>query len=281
MLSREIATTLGGRYLIKDIYPFSFSEYLTVNKVNLTERWQFSNKRYEIRRKFDLFFKFGGFPELSHFKEKRIWLENLYQKVFYGDLIVRYKIRNDFALRVLVSKLAESVHDGMSFNRMKNVIQAAGAPIGVSTVIEYVNFLEESFLIFSVKNFLAKITERESQKKYYFIDNGLITLMQDSPETMLLENLVAITLKRRFGNDFFFAREGAEVDFYIPKIKTLIQAAYSLPEQTEMRELESMVKIQQKIKAKKMMLITLNEEKTIKFKSETIECVPIWKWVLE
>lgn len=281
MLSREMATTLGGRYLIKNIYPFSFSEYLTANMVGQPEHWQFSSERYEIRRQFDEYFKFGGFPELQHFKEKRMWLENLYQKVFYGDLVARYKIRNDFALRVLVSKLAESIHDGVSFNRMKNVIQAAGVPIGPATVIEYVNFLEDSFLIFSVKNYLARMTERESQKKYYFIDNGIITLMQDSPKTMLLENLVAITLKRRFGSDFYFARDGAEADFYIPKTKTLIQAAYSLAGETEQREVGSMLKIQAKVKAKKLLIITLDEEKTIDFNGKTIECVPVWKWVLQ
>jgi len=280
MLSREMATTLGGRYLIKSIYPFSFSEYLTANRIHLTEHWQFSSHRYKIRREFEDYFKFGGFPELIHFKEKRMWLENLYQKVFYGDLVARYKVRNDFALRVLVAKLAESVHNGVSFNRMKNVIQAAGAPIGASTVIEYVNFLEESFLVFSVKNYLARMTERESRKKYYFIDNGLITLMQDSTETMLLENLVAITLKKRFGGDFYFARDNAEVDFYIPKTKTLIQAAYSLNGETERRELESMFKIQRRVKAQKLLIITLDEEKNIYFNGETIECIPVWKWAL-
>ena len=281
MLSSEVATTLGGRYLIKNIYPLSFSEYLTAGKVKLTEHWQLSKQRYEIRRKFGDFFKFGGFPELLLFKEKRIWLENLYQKVFYGDLVARYKIRNDFALKVLIAKLAESIHDGVSFNRMKNVIQAAGTAIGASTVIEYVKYLEESFLVFGVKNYLAKMAEKESQKKYYFIDNGLITLLQDSPETKLLENIVAITLKRRFGSEFYFARDNAEVDFYIPKTKTLIQVAYSLAGQTERRELESLIKIQQRIKAKNLLCITMDEEKTIEFMEKKIECVPVWKWIAE
>jgi predicted AAA+ superfamily ATPase len=281
MLSSEMATTLGGRYLIKEIYPFSFSEYLTASKIKLSQHWQLSSKRHEIRRNFDEFFKFGGFPELLLFKEKRIWLENLYKKVFYGDLVARYKIRNDFALRILVLKLAESIHDGVSFNRMKNVIQSAGTPIGASTVVEYIDFLEESFLIFSVKNYLAKMTERESQKKYYFIDNGLITLMLDSPQTLLLENLVAITLKRRFGDRFYFVREGAEVDFYVPQTQTLIQVAYSISgNQTENREVESMLKIQQRVEAQNLQIITLDEEKTIEHKGKTIECIPVWKWIL-
>jgi len=280
VLSNEMTISLGGRYLIKNIYPFSFSEYLTANEVNFTDHRSFLDKRYDIRREFGEFFKFGGFPELLNFKEKRMWLGNLYKRVFYGDLVARYKIRNDFALKILVSKLAESIHTGVSFNRMKKIIQSMNAPIGVSTIIEYVNFLEESFLVFSVKNYLAKMTERESQKKYYFIDNGLITLMQDSPETKLLENIVAITLKKQFDNDFYFARDNAEVDFYIPKTKTLIQAAYTLSGQTELREFESMLKIKYKVKAEKLLIITLDEERTINFKDTTIECVPVWKWIL-
>jgi predicted AAA+ superfamily ATPase len=282
MLSKEMATTLGGRYLIKEIYPFSFGEYLTASNIEFSQHWQHLSKRYEIRRIFDDFFKFGGFPELLLFKEKRMWLENLFKKVFYGDLVARYKIRNDFALKILISKLAESIHDGVSFNRMKNVIQAVGTPIGVSTIVEYISFLEESFLIFNVKNYLAKMTERESQKKYYFIDNGLITLMLNSPETMLIENLVAITLKRRFGDNFYFVRENVEVDFYVPETKTLIQVAYSVSDnQTENREVESILKIRQRVKAENLLIITLDEEKIIERKEKTVKCIPVWKWILQ
>jgi predicted AAA+ superfamily ATPase len=104
--------------------------------------------------------------------------------------------------------------------------------------------------------------------------------MQDNPETKLLENLVAINLKKQFGDEFYFAKDGTEVDFYIPQTKTLIQVAYSISGQTEGRELESMLKIRQKIEAKRMQIITLDEEKTIEFKGGKIECIPVWKWLL-
>ncbi|MDR0304458.1 MAG: hypothetical protein LBH98_06805 [Chitinispirillales bacterium] len=105
--------------------------------------------------------------------------------------------------------------------------------------------------------------------------------MLNSPETLLLENLVAIALKRRFGDDFYFARDNAEVDFYVPKTQTLIQVAYSISaNQTENREIESMLKIQERIKAENLLIITLDGEKTIEHKEKTIKCIPVWKWIL-
>jgi predicted AAA+ superfamily ATPase len=67
MLSKEIATTLGGRFLIKEIFPFTFTEYLRANNVELENNWEFSSQRFEIRKKFDTYFYFGGFPEILKF----------------------------------------------------------------------------------------------------------------------------------------------------------------------------------------------------------------------
>ena len=281
MLSREIATTLGGRFIIKEIFPFTFLEYLLANNIQLEKNWEFSSQRYEIRKQFDNYFYFGGFPEILKFKEKRMWLDNLYQKIFYGDIIARYKIRNDFALKLLIKKLAESLHDEVSFNRIKNIIQSTGTKIGIATVIEYTSYLEESWLIFGIRNYLAKISERETAKKYYFIDNGIISLFLQHPETILLENIVACKLRQMFGDELFYVRSQVEVDFYIPKNQSLIQVCYNLSTiETENREIDSLLKIKEHINAKTLTIITLNEERVITRNNEEIKVVPVWKWLL-
>jgi len=282
MLSKEIATTLGGRFLIKEIFPFTFKEFLKANQIALVNNWEFSSQRYEIRNQFDSYFYFGGFPEILKFKEKRIWLDNLYQKIFYGDLIARYKIRNDFALKLLIKKLAESLHDEVSYNRIKNIIQSTGTKIGTATVIEYSSYLEDSWLIFGIKNYLAKISERESSKKYYFIDNGILSLFLQKPETILLENIVACRLNQLFGNQLYYVRSQVEVDFYIPIIKTLIQVAYSIANfETEKREVDSLLKINETITAENLIILTLDDEKTITQNNNIIKVLPVWKWLLK
>ncbi len=282
MLSRDIATTLGGRFLIKEIYPFNFQEYLAANGIVLESNWQYGSQRFEIRKKFETYFYFGGFPEILKFVEKRQWLDNLYQKIFYRDLVARYKVRNEFALKLTVKKLAENIHDEVSFNRIKNVIQSTGTKIGTSTVLEYVSYLEESSLVFGVKNYLAKISERETKKRYYFIDNGILTLFLINPATILLENMVAVKLRQQYSDQFYYVKTTYEVDFYIPSRKMLIQVCYNMSKMdTEKREMTALLKINEVIKADFLTIITLDEERTENVKGSEINILPVWKWLLE
>lgn len=80
------------------------------------------------------------------------------------------------ALKVLVRKLADSVKQPTSFNRMANVVSSTGQKIKTDTVIEYLKYLEETWLIFSIENISSKLNDKVSNKKYYFIDNGILNL---------------------------------------------------------------------------------------------------------
>lgn len=154
--------------------------------------------RTEIVRTFSDYFSYGGLPELMLIEtiEKRQWLSNLFNKIFFGDLITRYSIRNDLAMKVLIRKLAESVKQPSSFNRLTNIVSTTGAKVSTDTIIDYLNFLQATWLFFSLENYASKLVEKISNRKYYFIDNGLLNLFLIDPVTSLLENIVAISLKR-------------------------------------------------------------------------------------
>lgn len=281
MLSREIASTLGGRYIIKEIFPLSFKEYLDALNVQPNKNWEHSSQRFEIRKQFDNYFKYGGFPEIIRFNDKQLWLRNLYNKIFFGDIVTRYKIRNDFALKLMIKKLAESTHDEISFNRIRHVIQSVGVKIGTATLIDYVGFLEESYLIFRIKNYLAKTSQKESAGKFYFIDNGILSLFLLSAETILLENIVANNLKRKYGEEFYYLRKTQEVDFYIPAEKSMIQVTYNLSNpETEMREIKAMMSLAQHVDTEQMTILTLDIEKQIQSSGHIICFIPVWKWLL-
>ena len=282
MLSKEISTTLGGRFIVKEIYPLSFREFLKLNNVALDKNWEYGSQRHEIQREFKEYFYYGGFPELLLFKNKRIWLNNLYQKILYGDLIARYKIRNEFALKLLVKKMVESVHDEVSFTRVKNIINSTGITIGITTVIDYLTNLKSSYLLFDVENYFAKVNDKESKKKYYFVDNGVISLFLNNPDTILLENLVAVRLKQEFGNQLYYLKKQTEVDFYIPDNKTLIQVSYNISDiTTEKRETNALLKLSKFVDAEKFMIITRDQEKRIEVNGILIDVVPVWKWLLQ
>ena len=208
-------------------------------------------------------------------------MSGLYQKIFFGDLVARYALRNSDSMNLLVKKLAESVMQPSSYNRLKNIVSSAGESVGVRTVIDYVGYLEETWLIFSIENYAARFAERESNRKYYFIDNGILNLFIFNPETLLLENLVAVSLYRMVGRELYFYNQNVEVDFYIPDQKWLVQASYNISDtQTFTREVNGLLKTAKFLKAEKLQIVTRNEERTVKQDGFTIEVIPIWKWMI-
>lgn len=282
MLSREIATTLGGRYWNANIYPYSFAEYIKAKGITLTTNWMYGKQGAEISKIFNEYFLFGGFPELTDIIAKRAWLNDIYSKIFFSDLVVRNKIRNEDALGLLVKRLAEGVKQPVSHTRLANLISTAGIKISKATIIDFIRYLNESCLIFPMENCAAQFADRSSNRKYYFIDNGLLHIFLTDANISLLENIVAIQLYKQYGNEVYFYNQNIEVDFILPEQKTAYQVSYSLTdENTYRRETEALIKLNSVFPMEQMYIITRDEERTVTHESGvTIEIIPVWKWLL-
>ena len=281
MLSSEIATTLGGRYMIKEVFPLSFAEYLSFVGIDVKEKNALHLHKKDMIKHFETYFRFGGLPEAVQVQDKRSWLSGLFNKIFFGDLIARYDIRNDFGLRILAKKLAESVKQPSSYNRLANVVSSTGKKTSTDTVIDYVKYMCESWLLLPVENIIGKLAERNTQRKYYFVDNGILNLFLPDPETSLLENMVAINLIRKYGDDVYFYHNGVEVDFYLPEQRRLIQASYTLQDDdTLRRETEALIKVCKHLNVNDLMIVTKDEETVLEKEGTGIQVVPLWKWVL-
>lgn len=280
MLSKDVASTLGGRFFIYDAYPYSLKEYLTAQQVDLSDRWQYDIvSRSEVKRHLNDYFYFGGLPEILLFKNKRAMLSSLYQKIYLGDICARNNIKNDRVLNILVKKMAESVKQPLSYHRLRNIVVSTGASISVPTTIDYAGYVADSWLVLPLKNEVGKLSDKETQKKYYFVDNGLLNLFLTHPETSLLENMVAVELCRRFGKDkVFYLNADKEIDFLVPDEKMAIQVSYSLAElATKEREIPPLVKFQKTHPDWLCMLVTYDEEGI----ESGIPVVPVWKWALD
>ncbi len=281
MLSRDIETVLGGRYLSVNVFPYSFSEYLTAVGVNLVGGWQYGRKANELQRHFRTYFEWGGFPELVNFREKRIWLNSLYNRIFFNDLIVRHKIKNEDALRLCVRRLAESVMQPCSLNRLSNLVKSTGVSCSPSTIMEYVRYLQESCLLISLDNYASKFTEKETVKKHYFVDNGLLHLFINNPDTLLLENICAITLYKKYGSGMYYFNRNIEVDFYVPDEGLAVQASYRMSDESTLeREIKALVALNSLYPLKKALIVTYEDEGMMERDGLKIEIVPVWKWVL-
>ena len=281
MLSKEIASTLGGRFMIVNVFPYSFKEYLSANHIeNIMVDQIGTKKRADIVSQYEQYVTYGAFPELVDIKNKRPFLNNIYRTVYLQDIITRNKITNDFAVRLILKKIAESVTKALSFNRLTNIVKSADISIGKQTVINYVGHMLDSYLIFSLQNYASKKTS----PKYYFMDTGLLGLMLLDCKTTQLENLVAVELIRRYGfENVYFFENNIEVDFYVPSENLAIQVSMQVLEDVDTleRETRAFVKLNQFIPDTKCLLVTNSEETKLNCDGIKIDVVPAWKWLFD
>ena len=283
MLSKEISTTLGGRYMIQNVYPFSFAEYLKAKDIQLEKQWEYLDNT-PIKRVFNEYFHFGGLPELVLRAEqfKREWLGNLYNKIYFGDLISRYNIRNTVALKVLIRKLALSVKQPQSYNRLANQVSTVTGKIKQETIVDYLEYIKDTCMIFSLENICAKLQDKNSTQKYYFIDNGLLNLFLLDPDTSLLENLTAIYLHEKYGEDLYYYNDNVEVDFCLFEQGKAFQVSYSIQDSTTReRETKALIAYAKRYDGSQLYIITMDEEEEIKLDGCTIQVIPIWKMLLK
>ena len=283
MLSREVATVLGGRYFTNMVFPYSFEEYLRASDIELKKHWQYGKTADEINRIFAEYFIYGGFPEILKYQDKRGWLNTLFDRIYFSDMVVRNNVRNEEGLRMTVKRLAENVKQPVSYGRISNLIKATGLSSSPASVLDYVKFMRESCMIFSIENYRSKFVEKETVKKHYFVDNGLLNIFLLNAETSLLENICAIHLYRKFEKDLYYFKMNEEVDFYIPSQGLGIQVAYSLRESSVIeREVKGLKLLHEKYPLNRMLIITRDEKDEIVLNDETkIEVIPVWQWLLE
>ena len=282
MLSSEIATTLGGRYMIHEVYPYSLQEYLNANGIDIHEKNALFTSGKKIVKLANTYFQHGGLPETVGMKEPRSWMSNLFSKIFFGDLVARYRIRNDYALRVMIRKMAESVKQPLSYNRIASIVSSTGKKLSTDAAIDYVEYMTETWLILPYENLYGKLQDKESIRKYYFTDNGLLLLFLVDANTSLLENIVAITLRRKYGDgSYFWNSKNAEVDFVVPEEKLAVQVSYSMADaDTFKRETDAMIKLDSVLSISKMIVVTMEEESFVEKDGYHIKLVPLWKWLL-
>ena len=145
MLSKEIASSLGGSYIQRYIYPFSFKEYLDFRGFTLEHNWEFNpENRLTVIRHFEEYFRYGGFAESFDKADKREWLTSLYQKILIGDIVERNNIRNPRVFRLLARKLAESVMQPTTLKRLEHIIKATGDSISMPVLKDYLDYTVEN-----------------------------------------------------------------------------------------------------------------------------------------
>ncbi|OGT44829.1 MAG: hypothetical protein A3E82_06080 [Gammaproteobacteria bacterium RIFCSPHIGHO2_12_FULL_38_11] len=286
LLSKELGTKLTGRYIQIELLPYSFKEFLHYHKIKYGENsFLMTSERALLKKQFNDYMELGGIPEYVTYRLSHI-LTTLYENIIYKDIIVRYEIHAVRALRELALYLMSNIGTLISYTKLKNSLNLGS----VNTVKNYLYYLENSYLIFTVDSYAYSILQRTiSQKKIYAIDTGLVNAMsiQFSRNTgKYLENMVFLELRRRYESVFYYRTENnLEVDFIIQENKKnvlLIQVCESLTnEKTRKRELTALTVAMNELKLTEGLILTLDETETIALSQhQTVMVMPVYQWLL-
>lgn len=234
LLSSEIATSLTGRSLENKIWPFSFKEYLAINK---------SKDKNKVFKKY---IKQGGFPKivLQRQNESETLISYL-RDIIYKDILSRFEIRELATLESIVQYILTNISSKHSANSIKNAFGLTNTNL----ISEYLEYCESAFLLFLIKKYDRNLkVQTRNPRKAYCIDTGLRqanAFYHSLDEGKLVENIVFIELKRR-DKTIYYHQGDYEVDFLVLEsqiIKEAINVCYSNleKEETYLRETNGML----------------------------------------
>lgn len=268
LLSRELGTKLTGRHLTKELFPFSFNEFYTFKKIKCDENaWQ-------------LYSELGGFP--GYLKEENTAIHTaLLDDIIYRDIAVRHNIRDVKSLKLLLVFLASNCSKLVSANKLKQYIDVKST----ATVMEYLNFFEESYLIQLIPKFsYSQKVQLVNPRKIYFIDNGLLNSITSSYSKDLgrkLENAVFWELRRQGKNIFYFNENNKECDFVIcnqNSVEQVIQVCQLLSLENEQREINGLLEAMNFFGLETGTIITFNQEDVIVSNGKRIKVIPAFTY---
>lgn len=286
LLSRELGTKLTGRHIPATLYPFSFREYLDFRGVSWKKDDLFyTKKRAGLKKHFNQYLQEGGMPEYLKYKAPE-QLKKVYDDILYRDIIVRYDLKESKSLRELALYFVSNIAAPVSYNKLKSFLQLGS----INTVKSYLDYLENSFLFFSVKRYAHSLKQQAvSPKKIYCIDGGLanhIAFAFSENKGKFLENLVFLELLRRGKEIYYYkTKNDFEVDFAVKEgktIKELIQVSWNLKNaDAREREVRALFEAMKELRLKKAMILTDDSEETINLGINVINVIPAYKWLLE
>jgi len=293
--SKEIPTELRGRCLEIRLFPLSFPEFLTFKHLTInTSRLPYAEtEKTTVLKALDDYLTYGGMPEvvLADDSKKTEILQQYYATVVQRDIIQRHHVKNEEGLKAVLRLLLNARY--YSISRLHNTLKSLQYKIGKTTLLQYINYVENSYFITSLPIFSYKIKDQlYYPRKIYFIDTGFITSLStkhSKDSGRLYENCVAIELLRRKPNletelYYWSDRRGKEVDFIVKQglqVTQLIQVCVDIDEyETKKREINALLKASEELRCNNLLIITREYEGTEEIKQKKIQFVPLFKWLL-
>ena len=259
LLSKEIATSLRGRSLSIEIWPYNFNEYLLAHNVKRPEKALGKITLDLFGKHFLNFLKIGGFPAVQELSESshREALQNYVETVIFRDVIERHNVTNVALLKYLTNTLLKNFASVFSSNKFYNDVKSQGYQAGKDTIYNYIEYLEDTYLIATVPLLTESLRRAQTtSKKIYVVDNGLIQaniFSQNNNLGRLLENQIYLDLRRENKKIFYYqTKSGYEIDFVTQSQdgkKELIQVVWDMSDpKTRVREERALEEAERELK---------------------------------
>jgi len=261
LLSKEIATSLRGRSISIEIWPYNFHEYLLAHSVEISKKPAGKKTLDILGKHFSDFLQTGGFPAVQELPENihRETLQNYVETVVFRDVIERYRVTNIAFLKYLTHTLLKNFSSIFSLNKFYNDVKSQGYQIAKDTIYNYLSYLEDTYLIATVPIFTESFRQSQvNPRKIYVVDNGLIQaniFTQSDNVGRLFENQIYLDLRRQGKKIFYYkTKSGYEIDFITEESngkREIIQATWDLSDiKTREREERALAEAEQELHIK-------------------------------
>ena len=279
LLSSELATLLTGRYISIHLLPYSFAEYRQAFPEDI-----------HTRDLFERYLTESSFPEaVGLAKENQYYasdyISDIYNTIIERDIMTRYNLRNRTAFNQVMRFICSSIGSPVSARSISSALVAERIQISPKTILQYLNYLSNSYLIYPVNRYDIRGKKLFSTSdKFYLVDLGLRDIILGSqPDSDLghrLENIVYLELlRRKEGRVYIGRQDNLEVDFVVEKPRgehAYYQVSYTVADNiTLQRELAPLQKIRDNFPK------TIITHDTIPENFEGIEKVNIVDWLLK
>lgn len=265
LLSKELGTKLTGRYKQIELFPFNYTEFLEF---------------YQKERALDSFteyFDLGGFPEFLEDTDTD-YHRTLLRDIVIRDIAVRRHLTNETQILRLAVHLLSNIGKDFSYNKLSNLLEIKS----VRTVIDYCDYLQQSYLLDFVPMYSTSIKKQiANAKKVYAIDAAFAqsnSLSFSKDLGRRLENMAYNKLRYSNKEIFYYKNSNTECDFLIKtneQISQAIQVCWEVNNDNINREINGLKAAMTETGVTNGMIITYNQEDNL----DGIPLIPIWKWL--
>jgi predicted AAA+ superfamily ATPase len=285
LLSRELSTELRGRCTEVAMMPFSFPEFLRFKKIQVTPAMIHTESRGRLLAAFEEYLSGGGFPGAVACEsplERRRLLQGYYQTIYYKDILERYDIRAKETLSAMMRHVVDQAGELFSISAFTKTLKQRGIESSKRTVANYLSHLEEAFFVIATEKFAYSQRQRTANLvKCYLFDTGFKQLGVNfsANRGKMLENLVAIELRRR-GKEFFYFRNKGECDFVLvegSRPVSAIQVCWEINDQNRKRETAGLREALAELGLQDGNILSFDDREPV----EEFPQSSVWQWLLE